>query len=163
MAVMDRIERIRQSFFTRKLEHSDTDDHIKRHDPDYQKNHSKNQSHESQSLDNDLTDISVESLIIFLQGLKKEKDDLNNHHADKPVDATMTKAIQAYGHATPQAEKRYTYLDDDDQDIDLNLVDDLIEKLTIMKDSGIAHITLLQSDGFLQSIEKTVAKFMPLD
>lgn len=160
---MDRIERIRQSFFTRKLEHSDTDDHIKRHDPDYHKQHSKNKSQDNPQFDSDLTDISIESLIIFLNGLKKEKDGPHHDAGNKIIDTSMSKAIKAYGHASPTPEKRYTYLDNDDQEIDLNLVDNLIEQLTLIKDSGIVHITLLQSDGFLQSIEKTVAKLMPLD
>jgi hypothetical protein len=158
--MMDRIERIRQSFFTRKLEHSDTDDHIKRHDPDYHKNQSKGQPKNHEFLDNDLTDISVESLIIFLQGLKKEKDYRNNKQHNKPIDTSMSKAIKAYGQNTPNPEKRHTYLDDD-QDIDLAKVDQLIDNLELIKETGIIHITLLQSDGFLQSIEKTLEKYRP--
>ena len=158
--MMDRIERIRQSFIMRKPEESDTHDYIKRHDPDYNKNKPKHHDDEDVT-DRDMADISVESLIIFLQGLKKDTDSLPKT-SDQSVDQSMKKAITAYGAQKPDVQKRYTYLDDEDQHVDLEMVDRLIAALKSLLDKGIDHITLVNAEGFLQSIEKTVEKLQSL-
>lgn len=158
---MDRIERIRQSFITRKTENTDTHDQIERHDPDFHKNKHKKNQDDWEDHDDDMTDISVESLIIFLQGLKKETLTPNDNEK-KPVDQTMKRAMNAYGVKQPNIQKRYTYLDDDDQDFDPALVERLITALQDFQKKDILHITLLQGNGFLESIEKTVAKIQSL-
>ena len=158
--MMDRIERIRQSFVMRKTEESDTHDYIQRHDPDYHKNKSKQDSSKDH-IDSDMTDISVESLLIFLEGLKKETGaPIDN--SKKIVNQSMKKAISAYGKQKPNVQKRYTYLDDDDQHIDIDRVERLINTLASLLDKGIDHITLVNAKGFLQSIEKTVEKLQSL-
>jgi hypothetical protein len=157
--MLDRIDRIRQSFVTRKAEDTDTHDYINQKDPDYYKNHKNLQDSNNKSYD-DMTDISVDSLIIFLEGLLKE-DNANQTDPHKPVSDTMRQAISAYD-KTPHPQKRYTYLDADDQDYDMNLVRRLIGGLKTLKEDDIGHISLLQAEGFLESIEKTLEKLQVL-
>lgn len=155
---MDRIERIRQSFVTRKTEHSDTHDHIVHHDPEFHKHKQSHHHDHFKDHDEDMADISIESLIIFLHGLKKDNPDPSSH-VDIKANQKMAKAINAYNttaHKDPV--KRYTYLNNDEQDYDPIIVDQLINDLTALKDAGYTQITLLNADGFLESIEKTVEK-----
>ncbi len=157
--MLDRIDRIRQSFITRKAEDTDTHDYINHKDPDYYKNRNRNKDEEGTAHD-DMADISVESLIIFLEGLLKE-DGTKDSDKHKPVSDTMRQAISAYD-KTPHPQKRYTYLDADDQDYDMDQVRRLIGGLKNLKEDGIDHISLLQADGFLESIEKTLEKLQVL-
>ena len=154
--MMDRIERIKQSFDIRQIHQNDTHDYIQRHDPDHFKNKEKHTQDWSDH-DEDLTDISVESLIIFLEGLKKNQPP-PQQNKDQKINLTMKKAIEAYGEASSEPKKRYTYLDEGNQDIDFDLVDYLIDELQTILNDNIAHITLLPADGFLKSIEMTVEK-----
>ena len=52
----------------------------------------------------------------------------------------------------------FTYLDDDEQHYDMVMVNDLIQRLEHLKDDGIEHISLIQANGFLESIDKTLKK-----
>jgi len=159
--MMDRIERIQQSFITRKTEENDTHDHIKHHDPDYYKN--KKQSRDKWAdHDDDMTDISVESLIVFFRGLIKDTDYQKNE-TKKPVAQSMTKAINAYGKQTKTTVSRYTYLDDDYEQIDDETVHAIIEKLQKIKSSGYEDINLIAGNGFIDSVQKTVEKYLSLE
>lgn len=158
---MDRIERIRQSFITRKTEENDTHSYIQRHDPDHHKGKSSKKDGSS-SFDDDMADISVESLVIFLKGLLKEDESPHGKNNKKPIDQTMQSAINAYQKKPLPTKRRYTYLDDDHQDIDPAHVHTLIESLETLLNDGIDHINLIQADGFLISIEKTVEKYQSL-
>ncbi len=156
---MDRIERIRQSFTVpRKTEGSDTRDQIQRHDPDYHKHKSNHRDTHDDEQGQDLTDITIESLIIFLHGLQKNDDGGDKAQPQKSVDQSMKTAINAYGGGEKKTRERYTYLDDDEQDYDAEMVDDLLVRLEALKKDGIAHITLVQAEGFLESIDKTLNK-----
>jgi hypothetical protein len=157
--MMDRINRIKESFIPRKTEQTDTGDQIQRHTPDHNKRKSKQQD-KNDSKNDDLTDISVESLIIFLQGLIKETE--TAPPPSKPIDPTMNKAMRAYGRAPTTTEKRYTYLDDDAEPIDIDRIHQLINKLKHLIDRKHNHITLEQGTGFVQSIEKTVEKYLAI-
>lgn len=156
---MDRIERIRQAFIPRKVEDTDTQDAIQRHDPDYIK-HRENKADDWKDHDEDMTDISVEALIIYLQGLKREQNTIEDDARQKP-DPAMKKAISAYTHEEPKSRKRYTYLDDDEA-IDIVQVDILIQGLKKLLKDGITHFTLIPAKAFLDSIEKTVEKYSRL-
>tara|TARA_B100001750_G_C15468308_1_gene578330 strand:- start:196 stop:669 length:474 start_codon:yes stop_codon:yes gene_type:complete len=157
---MDRIERIRQSFIPKRVEESDTHDPIRRHDPDYHKHKDKHADH-TKSQEEDMTDISVESLITYLHGLKR--DDTNNPDTlPKSTDPSMKKAISAYTHDEQKSRQRYTYLDDQSQIVDPERIDKMIQSLQALLDSGTDHITLIPEKGFLDSIEKTVEKYSGL-
>ena len=157
---MDRIERIRQSFITKKIEETDTHGYIDRHDPEFHKQNKKSRD-DWQDHDEDLTDISIESIIIFLEGLKRENNNLPAEQK-KPINSKMKQAISAYDHEEQTARKRYTYLDEYNQEIDLSTVYSLITELNIMLDKGLEHISLIPAEGFLDSIEKTVEKYKGL-
>jgi hypothetical protein len=153
--MMDRIERIRQSFITRKTDQSDTREQIQRHDPDYQKNKYFDKNKHWDDHEEDLTDISLDSLIFFLEGLKKDDNTAppqQNDTANNP----MNKAIAAYGANTPKPQKRFTCLDDENAVYDREEIDVLIQKLQEIQMGGFDHITLLPAEGFLESIEKTI-------
>lgn len=156
--MMDRIERIQQSFITRKAEKNDTHDYIQGHEPDFQKNKHKKQE-DIQDHGEDLTDISVESLIVFLEGLIKKT--ATNTPDKKPLDSDMSKAIQAYDQSKPKIKHRYTYLDGH-EDIEMSKIEYLINSLQRLQDKNILHVNLLSGDGFLQSIEMTVEKYQSL-
>ena len=159
--MMDRIERIRQSFIPRrKAEQSDTRDQIQRHDPDYHKNKPNHRDGHDNNQGQDLNDITVESLIIFLHGLKKDEGTSDKTQPEKPVNQTMKTAIDAYGGGEHKPRERYTYLDDDEQDYDADMVDDLLNRLDALKAKGIDHITLVQAEGFLESIDKTLNRLI---
>lgn len=159
---MDRIENNRQFLFTtRKTENTDTHDYIKNHDPDYYKNKNKDPKHAWDDHEDDMAEISIESIIIFLEGLKKTPAD-NHKNENDHIDQSMKKAISAYGAQKPKAEKRYTYLDDETQDIDIALVDNLIISLQGFIEEGFDHIKLIPASGFLESIQKTVEKIQGL-
>ena len=94
--MMDRIDRIHHSFIQRQAEPTDTEDAIYNHDPDYikKKKGDKNDRPWAE-FEQDAADISVESLIIFLEGLLRD-----NQPIEKETDTTdpkMKKAIAAYG------------------------------------------------------------------
>ena len=156
---MDRIERIRQSFITRKTENTDTRDDIVRHDPDYHKNKNAKQStNHWEDHEEDMTEISVESLIIFLEGLKKNNN--SDQITEKPkVDSAMKKALSAYGAQSQKPQKRYTYLDNDEQNVDIHLVHHLIQSLKVLLKNNITDISLIEGDGFLESIRDTLAQY----
>jgi len=156
---LDRIENNRHlQFFTRKAEGSDTHDSIQRHDPDYYKNKKQNKRDDWEDHDDDDAFISIASIIIFLEGLKKDQSNTNTANT-KPVDDKMKTALSAYGKTPPKPEKRFTYLDDDDQhDIDRDLIDDLINALQGFQNQGFDNIRLIPAKGFLQSIQTTVEK-----
>jgi len=161
---MDRIERIRQSFIPRKADPSDTHDYIQRQDPDFHKNNHNHKKDNPVHHEDDLADVSIESLIIFLEGLLKDTTEYRQDQSEKPVNESMKKAISAYGgHKTKTPVKRYTYLDDDDQDYDPDMVKNLIDNLISIQTNGYAHITLLKDAGFLESIQKTVEKIQSID
>ena len=160
---MDRIERIRQSFITKKTEASDTHDYIQRHDPDFNKKNPKQQD-QWKDHEEDMTDISVQALIIFLEGLKRDNDSYQTNK-DEPINPMMKKAISAYDQSNkPEIKKRYTYLDEqkNEEIIDHELVENLIQSLQSLLDKDIHHINLLNSGSFLKSIEKTVEKYESL-
>jgi hypothetical protein len=153
---MDRIEPAKQALFFKKAEKSDTHDYIKGHDPDYHKN-SRDKNNANDPDAQDTADISIESIIIFLEGLKKNTD--GPDQSLNPIsDSKVSKALAAYGVSKPKVKKRFTYLDDDHQDVDIKTVNFLIESLQKIIDQGYDHIILLKGNGFLDSIQKTVEK-----
>lgn len=159
---MDRIDNNRHlQFFTRKTESSDTHDQIQRHDPDYHKNKKDRQRDDFEDHDEDDAFISIASIIIFLEGLKRDDTDTSDTSA-KPIDQSMTRAMTAYGAKTPTPTKRYTYLDDDDQNVDVNLVNQLIATLKGFQNQGFDNIRLIPAEGFLKSIQTTVEKIQSL-
>ena len=165
--MIDRIERIRQSFITRKAEESDTHDSIERHDHGFLKKKERGKDsddHDWSDHEEDLADISVESLIIFLKGLLRVDEVKSPQNKDeKNIAPEMRQAMKAYGTVPEDKPKaRYTYLDDEEQDYDTDQVKRLITILQSMLDNNIDHITLDESDGFLNSIEKTVEKYSNL-
>lgn len=150
----NRIERIRQSFFPRKIEENDTHDSIHRHDPEFQKR--KNRHHDDwQDHEDDMADISVESLIVFLEGLIGETQS-QIIEEDEPM-SKMEKAAQAYASHAPEQKKTLGH----------NIKDDpyggkivsLIQKLNDLNARGCSHVDLMQGESFLDSIEKTVEKY----
>ena len=157
--MLERIDRIRQSFITRKTEQSDGQGYIHHHALDYYKNndHDKGQDHIH---DDDMTDISVESLIIFLEGLLRDQNTTMTQ-GQKPINDTMRQAISAYD-KSPHPQRRFTYLDRDEQNYDPAFVKRLITSLRQLKAEGIAHISLIEAEGFLESIEKTLEKIQAL-
>jgi hypothetical protein len=106
-----------------------------------------------------MADISVESLIIFLEGLKKEQPLQSDELIiKKPINPIMNDALHAYGSQIQKPEKRFTYIDNDDQTIDSHLVQELITTLKNLLEDKIYHITLMPAETFLKSIEITVEK-----
>ena len=160
---MDRIENNRHlKFFTRKADSSDTQDQIQRHDPDFHKNKKQHKRDDFEDHDEDDAFISIASIIIFLQGLQKDNV-AGETQQQKPIAKTMTKAMSAYGKMQPTPEKRYTYLDDDDQDVDQAMVQNLITALKGFKSQGFDNIRLIPASGFLKSIQTTVEKIQSFD
>ena len=150
----NRIERIRQSFFPRKIEENDTHDSIQRHDPEFQKR--KNRSHDDwQDHEDDMADISVESLIIFLEGLIGETQ--SKIVEDETPDTQMAKAAQAYASHAPE-QKKTTHHDITDDPYG-GQISSLIQKLEELSARGCTHVDLMQGESFLDSIEKTVEKY----
>jgi hypothetical protein len=138
---MDRIEPAKQALFFKKAEKSDTHDYIKGHDPDYHKN-SRDKNNANDPDAQDTADISIESIIIFLEGLKKNTD--GPDQSLNPIsDSKVSKALAAYGVSKPKVKKRFNFL---------------IESLQKIIDQGYDHIILLKGNGFLDSIQKTVEK-----
>ncbi len=153
----NRIERIRQSFFPRTIEENDTHDSITRHDPDYQKR--KNRHHyDWQDHEEDMADISVESLIIFLEGLIGETQ--SKIVEDETADTQMAKAAQAYASHVPEQTKTLGH-DIKDDPYGGQIVS-LIQKLNGLNACGCTHVDLMQGESFLNSIEKTVEKYSSL-
>jgi hypothetical protein len=154
----NRIERIRQSFFPRTIEENDTDDSITRHEPDYQKR--KQRPHDDwQDHEEDMANISVESLIVFLEGLIGEtRTEIND---DSVSDTKMAKAAQAYASHSSQKISTHHH-DHGGSDSYGGAIIDLIQKLESLHEGGCSHVDLIQGDGFLDSIEKTVEKYHAL-
>lgn len=161
---MDRIENNRQYLFTtRKAEHTDTHDHIKHHDPDYYKNKKQNKRDDFEDHDEDEAFISIQSILIFLEGLTKNTEPRHFENTSKPIDNSMKKAMSAYGGSQNEIKKQYTYLDDEAQDIDQTVVLGLIDALTTFKNQGFDNIRLIPANGFLQSVQTTVEKIQSFD
>ncbi len=153
----NRIERIRQSFLPRKIEENDMHDSIERHDPEYQKR--KQRPHDDwQDHEDDMADISVESLIVFLEGLIGETQIITDDHQD---DTKMAKAVQAYTVHAPQEPPLLNHRHDSEDPYGGAIVT-LIQKLNDLHARGCVHVDLIQGDGFLNSIEKTVEKYHAL-
>ena len=153
----NRIERIRQSFFPRPIEENDTHDSIERHDSEYQKR--KQRHHDDwQDHDDDMADISVESLIIFLEGLIGETQ--SKIIEDEAVETQMARAAQAYASHAP--EKTKTLGHDIKDDPYGGQIVSLIQKLNDLNVCGCSHVDLMQGESFLDSIEKTVEKYHSL-
>jgi hypothetical protein len=163
--MLDRIEGIRRSFIKRQAEPTDTDDKLQHHDPEFFKKHKDkdkdNKDHWAE-FEKDATDISVQSLIIFLEGLIHDNRPINNKDK-KNIDPVMQKAMKAYGGQDSHIQKRYTYLNEDDQDYDIQTVQKLIVSFKELGEAGIKDIALqYDENGFLESLQKTVEKFQPL-
>lgn len=182
--MMDRIEQFRQSFTTRKTEKVDTRQAIQRHDPDYYKK-KKEDDEEGGFKDpyEDLTNVSVNALIAFLEGLLdriqpdhgKIKSDFSqpNHPQNRPADSPKTAAaMNAYqtraGNAPPKQENNQsqttdntpaTALDSAIASLDPNELKATIRDLRGLIARGINEIALERGDGFLESIQTTVQKF----
>ena|GEM_PF-2167874 len=160
---MDRIDNNRHlQFFTRKAESSDTHDQIQRHDPDYHKNKKQNKRDDFEDHDEDDAFISIASIIIFLEGLKKDQSNMDLTDT-KPIDNKMKAAMSAYGKTPPKPEKRFTYLDNDEQDVDQTMVQNLINTLNEFQSQGFDNMRLIPAKGFLQSIQTTVEKIQSFE
>jgi len=155
----NRIERIKQSFFPRPIEENDTHDSIARHDSDYQKRKKGQHADDWKDHEEDLADISVASLIVFLEGLIGE---IQTQITDDDVhDTKMAKAAQAYASHSSQQKETPSH-DHGKSDPYGGTIIDLIQKLEKLQEGGCSHVDLIQGDGFLDSIEKTVEKYHAL-
>lgn len=156
--MIDRIDRIKQSFATPKLDESDTHDYINRHDPDFKRRKRKSQDHWDDH-DNDMTDISVESLITYLQSLTDTtptEEAINT----QTVNPDMKKAITAYTHKTSQPHHQDTFHKTNTvPDSERQRIETIIASLEILLDKKTDHINLFAGSSFLDSIEKTVEKY----
>lgn len=164
--MMDKINRIRQSFIAQKskAQNTDTHDYIQHHDPEFSKKENDTNNNEDTAISKqDMADISIESLIIFLKGLLKETgNNVDTMRLHRPVNNKMSKAISAYQGQDTKVKKQYTYLDKDDQNFNHDLVHELIKNLQTLQNKNIDHISLEQGTSFLESIEKTIEKYMSL-
>lgn len=183
--MLNNIELFRQSFLTRKTEESDTHQYIQRHDPEFHKKKKDDSEGGFKDPYEDLTNVSVQALIAFLEGLldrqpttHQTNDDAKNITESRtydyrpPVDPAHAKAMNAYqtrsGDAprtpptTPEnadSNKPQTALDKAAQALDQNALKSTIRDLHNLMERGINHITLERGDGFLESIQNAVAKY----
>lgn len=155
---MDRIERIRQSFVSPRLQESDTHEYISRREADHHKRKRDNGDH-WQDHEQDLTDISVEALITYLHGLIGQGTDNTTEDA-KQIDPDMRQAIAAYTHEDPKPQPRpmpaqQAISDEESHD----RIREIISGLEGLLTRNIDHITLLPAKTFLDCVEKTVEKY----
>lgn len=182
--MIDRIAQFRQSFHTRKTEQSDTHQYIQRHDPEFHKKKNDDQEGGFKDPYDDLTDVSVAALISFLEGLLDRNTSLqasteSTNSAEEthiqevraPVDPAHAQAMNAYQARNPQSiapsvpkqttdnDKPQSTLDKAAAALDQTAIKSTIRDLRSLLARGIDHIALERGDGFLESIQNSIANY----
>jgi len=179
--MLERIEQFKQSFKPRKAEENDTRQDIQRHDPDFHKKKQDDGEHGFKDPYEDLTDVSVTALITFLKGLIKSPqsqttstdtllyEDVTEQYRP-PVDKTHATAMNAYQtrseqssnkprQAVPPSDEPQTALDKAASQLKQTEINATIRDLENLLARGIDHIALERGEGFIQSIQNSIAKY----
>ena len=182
--MVNRIEQFHQSF-TRKTESTDTRQAIQRHDPDHFKK-KKDKEEEGGFKDpyEDLTNVSINALITFLEGLidkiqpehgriKSDFAQPNQPQNRPPASPRAAAAMNAYqtraadvptrsDHTPPHHtdnDTPMTVLDTAIAELDPDMLKSAIRELRMLNARGIHEIGLERGDGFLESILLSIKKF----
>ncbi|MCB1720297.1 MAG: hypothetical protein KDI11_00910 [Alphaproteobacteria bacterium] len=172
----------------RQAEHADTRQDIQRHDPDYERHHSKKDQTEEQELYETGATVAVEALQHFLEeflrnnpeekgqpGQKKETPPFSETQKQNaalppspPSHANPTaRAASAYQTMAAANEKSTVLLETTDQaggpPLDLSAADirtihTLIEDLKTLNDAGIEILHIERAASFLESLVTAVNK-----
>lgn len=179
--MVNRIEQFHQSF-TRKTETTDTRQAIQRHDPDfYKKKRDKGEEGGFKDPYEDLTNVSINALIAFLEGLldkiqpehgriRADFAEPNQPQNRPPASPQAAAAMNAYQTraGTSQSQQDMppgsddntapTALDNAIAALDPNLLKSTIRDLRGLNARGIHEIGLERGDGFLESILLSIKK-----